>query len=155
VRIRQAIFGLAVLLLIIVSIPHLGSSQEVKQMGAPAKGSSHERVVARGKYLVEGVAVCGQCHTPRNAAGNLDRSKWLEGASLWLRPTQPTADWPLTAPRIAGSPPGSEAELVTLLTTGIWRDGKPLRQPMPQFRMTREDAESVIAYLRSLNPTLP
>ena len=32
------------------------------------------------------------------------------------------------------------------------QNGQTLRQPMPQFRMTKEDAESVIAYLRSLHP---
>jgi hypothetical protein len=40
--------------------------------------------------------------------------------------------------------------MITLLMTGIWRDGKPLRPPMPQFHMTQEDAESVIVYLKSL-----
>jgi hypothetical protein len=41
--------------------------------------------------------------------------------------------------------------MIKLLTTGIWRDGKPLRAPMPQFRMNRSDAEAVVAYLRSLS----
>jgi hypothetical protein len=36
------------------------------------------------------------------------------------------------------------------LTTGIGRDNKPLRPPMPQFRMTVEDARAVFAYLKSL-----
>src|SRR5438309_109690 len=39
------------------------------------------------------------------------------------------------------------------LTTGVWPDGQRLRPPMPQFRMSREDAESVVAYLRSLTPS--
>ncbi|HUO13747.1 MAG TPA: hypothetical protein VMX38_02080 [Verrucomicrobiae bacterium] len=61
-------------------------------------------------------------------------------------------NWPLQAPRIAGNPPGTDAELVKLLTTGIWRDGRPLREPMPQFRMSMDDAQAVVAYLRSLTP---
>jgi mono/diheme cytochrome c family protein len=63
----------------------------------------------------------------------------------------PVTDWPLEAPRIAGLVPGSDDDMVKLLTTGIWRDGKPLRAPMPQFRMSRSDAEAVVAYLRSLS----
>ena len=51
----------------------------------------------------------------------------------------------------AGLPPGSDAEMITLLTTSVSRSGKPLRSPMPRFRMTRADAEAVVAYLRSLN----
>lgn len=35
---------------------------------------------ARGRYLVEALGHCGECHTPRNALGGLDRSRWLAGA---------------------------------------------------------------------------
>jgi mono/diheme cytochrome c family protein len=34
----------------------------------------------QGRYLVEALAHCGECHTPRNALGGLDRSRWLAGA---------------------------------------------------------------------------
>lgn len=34
----------------------------------------------RGRYLSETLAHCGECHTPRNALGALDRSAWLQGA---------------------------------------------------------------------------
>jgi hypothetical protein len=69
-----------------------------------------------------------------------------------LKSAESTEDWPLQAPRIAGTPPGTDAEMVKLLTTGIWRDGKYLRPPMPQFRMKPQDAEAVVAYLKSLKP---
>jgi mono/diheme cytochrome c family protein len=108
--------------------------------------------VARGQYIVEGLAVCGQCHTPMNSAGEAERSKTLEGAPVWLQSAEPNSDWPLQAPRLAGTPPGTDDEMIKLLTTGIWRDGKPLRPPMPQFRMSHEDAQAVLAYLKSLNP---
>ena len=115
-------------------------------------GQKEDSRVARGRYIVEGVARCGQCHTPRDAAGGADRSHTLEGAAVWLKSAEPTENWPLQAPRLAGNPPGTDAEMVTLLTTGVWKNGQPLRQPMPQFRMTTEDAEAVVAYLKSLNP---
>ncbi|WP_341861396.1 cytochrome c [Gymnodinialimonas sp. 57CJ19] len=35
---------------------------------------------ARGRYLAEALAHCGECHTPRNAIGALNRSAWLTGA---------------------------------------------------------------------------
>jgi mono/diheme cytochrome c family protein len=122
------------------------------QKDSKVRGGSGETATARGKYIVEGVAACGQCHTPRNSQGELDRDRPLQGAPLWLQPPRPTADWPLEAPRLAGIPPGSDEQIVKLLTTGIWRDGKPLRPPMPQFRMSPQDAQAVVAYLRSLNP---
>ena len=33
----------------------------------------------RGAYLVEALAHCGECHTPRNFAGALDRTMWMAG----------------------------------------------------------------------------
>lgn len=96
--------------------------------------------------------MCGQCHTPRDNSGQLDRSRWLEGAALWLMPATPIQNWPLKAPRIAGDPAGSDEDLVKLLTTGVWKQGERLRPPMPQFRMSREDAQAVVAYLKSLSP---
>jgi mono/diheme cytochrome c family protein len=33
-----------------------------------------------GRYLAEALTHCGECHTPRNALGGLDRSRWLAGA---------------------------------------------------------------------------
>jgi len=119
---------------------------------AARAASSGAGAVERGRYIVEGVARCGQCHTPNDEHGVPDRSHWLDGAAVWLEPANRAADWPLKAPRIAGTLPGTDDEMVTLLTTGIWRDGKRLRPPMPQFRMNREDAHAVVAYLRSLTP---
>lgn len=37
--------------------------------------------VARGRYLVEALGHCAECHTPRDALGGLDRSQWLNGAA--------------------------------------------------------------------------
>ncbi len=107
---------------------------------------------ARGKYLVESVAMCGTCHTPRDSNGNLDRSRWLQGASVPYMPARHDSDWPINAPRIGGTPPASDEDMIKLLTTGVWTTGKQLRLPMPQFRMDRGDAEAVVAYLKSVTP---
>ena len=34
----------------------------------------------RGRYLVEALAHCGECHTPRDGFGGLERTAWLAGA---------------------------------------------------------------------------
>jgi mono/diheme cytochrome c family protein len=129
-----------------------GRPQMAGQAGQGAKPASNDNRIARGRYIVEGVAMCGMCHTPRNDSGDLDHARSLDGAAVWLLPAHPTGNWPLKAPRIAGTPPASDDDMVRLLTTGIWTDGTRLRPPMPQFRMSREDAEAVVAYLRSLTP---
>lgn len=108
--------------------------------------------VARGSYLVNGVAMCGQCHTPRDSNGNPDPRRPLQGAPVpYLSPTH-DPNWPVSVPRIGGNPPADDADMVKLLTTGIWTTGERLRPPMPQFRMDKADAEAVVAYLKSLTP---
>ena len=130
----------------------VGLSAMLAVAQTPQQPSANQGKIARGQYVVNGVAMCAMCHTPRNDAGEIDRGRWLDGAALWLLPAHPDADWPLKAPRIAGTPPASDDEMVRLLTTGIWKTGTHLRPPMPQFRMSKEDAEAVVAYLRSLTP---
>ncbi len=105
---------------------------------------------ARGKYIVENVAMCPQCHTPRNADGTLDHAHELEGTAEFFQPPHPDDNWPLKAPRIGGDPPANDQDMVKLLTTGIWTDGKPLRLPMMPFRMSEADAKAVLAYLKSV-----
>ncbi|HXJ87901.1 MAG TPA: c-type cytochrome [Candidatus Binatia bacterium] len=142
-------------LIIIVGLATLSVSGRLRassQSPHPARSASSESQIARGKYIVEGVAMCGMCHTPRTDSGEVDSGRSLEGAAVWLMPAHPTGNWPLKAPRIAGTPPASDDDMVRLFMTGIWTDGNRLRPPMPQFRMSREDAESVVAYLRSLRP---
>src|SRR5215467_11010575 len=128
------------------------SGRPQSNINAPeaTRPGSNDGRIARGKYIVEGVAMCGMCHTPRTDSGEIDTGRSLNGAAVWLLPAHPTGNWPLKAPRIAGTPPASDDDMIRLLMTGIWTDGSRLRPPMPQFGMTREDAESVVAYLRSL-----
>jgi mono/diheme cytochrome c family protein len=115
----------------------------------PAAASDNSPV-ARGRYIVEDVAMCGTCHTPRKPNGELDHSRWLAGASVPYLPVEPNSNWPAVAPRLAGTPPTSDAGMITLLMTAVWVDGKPLKDPMPKFHMTHADAEAVLAYLKSL-----
>jgi mono/diheme cytochrome c family protein len=115
-----------------------------------AKGKQDQGLVERGKYIVENVAMCERCHTQRDERGNADRANWLMGGPTQIQPTYSAPNWATREPRIAGSPPGTDAEFITLLTTGISRTGRPPNPPMPPFRMTRADAEAVLAYLKSL-----
>lgn len=140
----------AVFLLLVVGRAQSMQAQETRQPQATSKTRNEGRLIARGKYIVEGLAACGDCHTPRKTNGDIDRTKWLAGAPVFYEPAQRVPGWPISAPRIAGLPPGTDAEMVTLLTTSVWRGGQTPRPPMPRFHMTRDDAEAVVAYLRSL-----
>jgi mono/diheme cytochrome c family protein len=121
-------------------------------------GSLHAQTnaaqVARGKYLVEGVGLCADCHTPHNERGEPDRARWLIGAPIAFQPLQPIPGWANVAPSIAGLPNGwTDADMIRFLQTGIRRNGMPPGPPMPPYRLNQADAEAVTAYLKSLRPT--
>jgi mono/diheme cytochrome c family protein len=138
---------------VLLCLPSVMKAQDRAQVRGKAQAADSNANaggdVARGRYLVENVAMCGQCHTPRDANGVLDRSRWLEGAAVPWIPSQAQAKWPLLAPRIGGTPPAADEDMIKLLTTGIWTDGAPLRFPMMPFRMSEADARAVVAYLKA------
>jgi mono/diheme cytochrome c family protein len=74
----------AVLLVLAVCRAQLTLAQETKQKQpqAASKARGEAELIARGKYIVEGLAACGDCHTPRNRDGDIDRAKWLSGAPV-------------------------------------------------------------------------
>jgi len=150
--VTMAVFGIFLFAFICGPGGASAYAQASRQRPASEAGKSGGDV-ARGKYLVESVAMCGQCHTPRDSNGNVDRSHWLQGAPMpWVPANASSSNWPLTAPRIGGNPPASDADMIKLLTTGIWTTGKPLRFPMMPFRMTEADAKAVVAYLKAQTP---
>lgn len=108
------------------------------------------RPLQQGEYIVNEVAMCVQCHTPRTESGQIIRQRLLQGAPVPLESPWPGRKWAVRAPHIAGLPGFSDRDMVHLLTTGSRPDGRIPDPPMPPFRLTRQDAEAVVAYLRSL-----
>jgi mono/diheme cytochrome c family protein len=104
----------------------------------------------RGAYIVEHLSRCVQCHTPRDDDGNLILTRMLSGAPIPVRSPFPGQPWAFAAPNIRGLVGYTEEEGIRLLTEGITRNGTPPRLPMQQFGMNREDAQAVVAYLKSL-----
>lgn len=124
---------------------------------APPKDISVERTaerVARGEYLSHHVAGCVHCH------GSRDWSKYA-GPLLPGSEGRGGAEFPLgeagmlRAPNItpAGIGEWTDGELLRAMTEGVSRDGSPLfpLMPYPNYRqMAQEDAEAIIAYIRTL-----
>jgi mono/diheme cytochrome c family protein len=121
---------------------------------APAAGQANgdnqsAEALKRGAYLVNNVAQCGNCHTPRNSKGELDTTRHLQGAPIWFKPIKIKFEkWEDTAPDLTPSGLASrwgEEKLVKFLSTGGQADA-----PMPAFKLTVGDARAVVTYLRSL-----
>ncbi|HUZ46905.1 MAG TPA: c-type cytochrome [Terriglobia bacterium] len=118
-----------------------------------AKGNpkaAHAKLVERGKYLVENLGMCADCHSPRDEKGQFIPSRYLEGTVLDFQPMHPVPGWFAAAPPIAGLPGWTRAEAVRFFMTGVDKYGKHAGPPMPGYRMSRRDAEAVAAYLKSL-----
>ena len=110
--------------------------------------------IERGKYLVEEVAKCAECHTPRDEQGQLKSAAWMAGATVWIRPVPRIANWADSAPPLAGLPSLTDAQVETVLEKGTGPEGETLRPPMHIYHMHPADAKAIMAYLKSL-PRVP
>jgi len=106
-------------------------------------------LIARGEYLVVGVAGCNDCHTPMTQTGP-DMTHSLQGADIIFAPAIPMP-WAPHAPQIAGIPTGfTEEQFVHFLQTGERPSGVPPLPPMPPYRFNEADARAVAAYIKSM-----
>src|SRR5438093_532176 len=78
---------------------------------------------ARGEYLVHSVAMCVQCHSPRDDKGQLIKENLFEGGPIPVPAPARGPEWATTAPNIKGLPGSTDEEEIRLLTTGINRRG--------------------------------
>lgn len=106
--------------------------------------------VERGRYLVHHVAMCVQCHSPRDGEGNLVELRLLEGGTIPVESPYPDIVWGFQAPQLRGLPGWEPEQVVTLLMTGHRSNGRSPRPPMPPFRLSEEDARAIVAYLKSI-----
>jgi len=115
----------------------------------PSQGDA-AALVARGEYLTTKVAMCVQCHSPRDEHGNVLLSQKFRGAPIPVTSPWPERQFAFRAPAIAGLPGFTDEQIIALLTEGQAINRDPPRPPMPPFRLTVQDAQAIVAYLRSL-----
>jgi hypothetical protein len=110
--------------------------------------------VVRGKYLAEEVAKCQDCHTPKMDNGSYIKSQWMKGAAISLMPANPIPGWRSAAPDI--TPNGAlwkrwgDDGMTGFLETGKSPRGGKAGAPMPTYTLKHEDAEAIVAFLKSL-----
>ncbi|HUJ09266.1 MAG TPA: c-type cytochrome [Verrucomicrobiae bacterium] len=132
------------------ALPIICASLICLAQGEQTVARSKSGLIARGEYLTHHVAMCVECHSPRDENGNLINTELFRGASMPVKSPFPGQNWAVRAPNIAGLTGFTDEQVLTLLMHGQAVGRKKPLPPMPPFRMTREDAEAVIAYLRSL-----
>src|SRR5215469_1056769 len=97
-------------------------------LGARSEQPSSQ--IQPGKYLVESVALCGDCHTPHNEKGEPIQEKWLQGSPLPFKPAVPIPVWADKTPKIAGLPGWEDKNAIRFLMTGLAYNDLPARPPM-------------------------
>jgi len=107
--------------------------------------------VERGRYIAEALAHCGECHTPRNSLGGLDKGKWLGGGVI---------DAGAKVPNISpGKLDWSEPDIANYLTTGATPEfdfvGGAMAHVVENMgHLPESDVKAVVAYLKAV-PAVP
>jgi len=107
----------------------------------------------RGRYLVQALTHCGECHTPRGWLGDLDAARDLAG-----NPHLPDGDRApnLTPERKKGLGGWSDADLADFLESGIKPDGDVVGGSMAEVvrnstsKLSAADRQAIIGYLRTV-----
>ena len=104
--------------------------------------------LARGRYLVEALGHCAECHTPRNALGGMDRARWLGGAE------NPSGQGSI--PNItSGALDWSEADIAEYLSSGFTPDFDVVGGEMADVvantsQLTDDDRLAIARYLKTV-----
>jgi mono/diheme cytochrome c family protein len=107
----------------------------------------------RGAYVVEALEHCGECHTPRGLAQNLDQGRKFAGAAL-----QGWKAYNITASKQSGVGGWSDAALASYLSTGHADGHSSASGPMAEAvdnslrYATPDDVGAIVAYLRGIAP---
>ena len=147
-RLLHSAAGLAV-----AAIATVAFAQAPKPEAAKPEAPKETRL-ERGKYLVEEVSRCQECHTPQLADGTFDKANWMKGATLVGIPAKPIEDWHQKAPDITSTSKlwanWKYEGFVAFLSTAKNPRGHKAGPPMPAYTMKTEDAEAMALYLKSL-----
>jgi mono/diheme cytochrome c family protein len=119
---------------------------------ALASPGGAETAVERGRYLVEVLGACGNCHTPKGPAGDLP-DQHLAGGFIIAEKFGTAVSPNLTPDPDTGLGRWSDEEIIRAIREGKRRDGRTLGPPMPyaQYRaLSDTDARAIVAYLRTV-----
>lgn len=106
-----------------------------------------------GRYLVETVAGCGNCHTPRLPDGTPDPNKKFAGAFLIKEPVFEVYAKNITPDKETGIGSWSEGDIVNAIRNGKRPDGTNLGPPMPFLwyrHLSDTDVHAIAAYIKSV-----
>jgi mono/diheme cytochrome c family protein len=110
-----------------------------------------ETLLERGAYLMNGVAGCGNCHSPFGANGPIDPE--LSGGPAIVTPVFTAHPPNITPDTETGIGTWTDQQIITAIRDGKRPDGTVIRPPMPVglYRgISDTDVRAIVAYLRSV-----
>jgi mono/diheme cytochrome c family protein len=111
--------------------------------------------LTHGRYLVETIAGCGNCHTPHLPDGSLDPNMSFAGAFVIEEPNFRAYAKNITPDMETGIGSWTEEQIVNAIRNAQRPDGKFLGPPMSfawYKRMSDTDAYAIAAYLKTVRP---
>lgn len=108
----------------------------------------------RGRYLVEALMACDNCHTPRASDGYVEAKRFSGGTQLFSAQNYSVGGSNISPDPETGVGAWSEAELRAAITAGVNPKGRlaPV-MPSESYRvLTSNDLDAVVAFLRSMPP---
>jgi mono/diheme cytochrome c family protein len=130
----------------------LGLWKRLYLNGAPVVPAVEgDHVLERGRYLVEAVGHCAECHTPRSRFGGLDRSRWLAGGAS----PEGEGKVPNITPHEQGLADWSARDIERYLRSGFTPDYDMVGGAMVEVqenlaRLDDADRAAIAAYLKSV-----
>lgn len=115
---------------------------------APAADSPQ---LERGRYLVEDIAACGNCHTPRDDKGVRMNESGMVGGSRWQLPTATVYAPNITPDVETGIGGWTDAQIARAIREGVRPDGRVLAMmPIAGYRqISDDDLAAIVAWLRA------
>ena len=108
--------------------------------------------VERGKYLMQGVVACGNCHFQRGLQGEPLLDKGLSGGMVFDEPPFKAYAANITPDARTGIGKWTDAQLAKAIREGMRPDKTVIGPPMPiafYRSLSDDDLASIIAYLRA------
>jgi mono/diheme cytochrome c family protein len=121
----------------------------------PAAQAQPAGSLERGKYLVQSVVACGNCHFQRGPQGEPLFDKGLSGGMLFDEPGFKAYAANITPDPATGIGKWTDAQLARAIREGVRPDQSVIGPPMPiEFyrNMSDDDLASIILYLRVQPP---
>src|SRR5262245_17853245 len=118
---------------------------------AGTAAASAQAPLERGKYLMNSIVACGNCHTPQTPQGPV-AGREFAGGTKFQEPFGVSYAANITPDAETGIGKWTDQQIIVAIREGKRPDGTVIGPPMPiaLYRgLSDEDAQAIVAYIRA------